>query len=173
MRTIRTHGDGQSSAVADVLQTVLVAEVVSPSERLWLISPWISDIPVIDNRAAAFTALHPTWGHRNVSLVDVLLLLAEPPNTAQITVVTRDETPNTAVLNRLRTSEVGPDRLRVVLDPKVHEKTLVTDRVLLTGSMNFTHGGTTYNQESLSVNADRSAIAQAHIDLEKRHGGPA
>ena len=51
------HSRLTSRQLPDLLQTILVAELIAPSQCLWLVSPWISDIPVVDNTANTFLAL--------------------------------------------------------------------------------------------------------------------
>ena len=41
-----------SRHVADLLQAIFAAEILRPSARMWIVSPWISDIPVLDNTLA-------------------------------------------------------------------------------------------------------------------------
>src|SRR5437660_679004 len=45
----------------ELLGLLLAAEVVSPSRELWVVSPWISNVAVLDNRAADFSGLEPAW----------------------------------------------------------------------------------------------------------------
>ena len=58
--------------VRELLQAIFVGEMLAPSQCLWLVSPWISDIPVIDNRAGAFDALDSSWGPRALRLGEVI-----------------------------------------------------------------------------------------------------
>src|SRR4051794_25409881 len=58
--------------VRELLQAVFVGELLAPSICIWLVSPWVSDIPIIDNRAGAFDALDSTWGPRQVRLLEIL-----------------------------------------------------------------------------------------------------
>ena len=48
MRRITTAGRGQTRILNDVMQNLLVTELLVPSGQLWVLSPWISDIDVID-----------------------------------------------------------------------------------------------------------------------------
>ena len=38
-----------------------MAELLRPSTHLWIVSPWVSDVPLIDNRARQFGTLAPDW----------------------------------------------------------------------------------------------------------------
>ena len=44
------HSTPRRYEIPDLLQTIFAALLLSPSRNLWLVSPWISDIPVLDNR---------------------------------------------------------------------------------------------------------------------------
>ena len=44
-------GQGKAEREAErLLQTILLAELVAPSEVIWLISPWVTDVAILDNR---------------------------------------------------------------------------------------------------------------------------
>ena len=49
-RIIRKSHSHSSGEAADLLAAVLAVEVAMPSTTLWLVSPWISDIPVLTTR---------------------------------------------------------------------------------------------------------------------------
>ena len=65
-RTI--HSRAGFSQIPVLLQALFSAELLVPSRRLWLVSPWISDIPILDNTAAGFSMLGPLWGRSWVRL---------------------------------------------------------------------------------------------------------
>ena len=46
----------------DLLQMLFLSELLAPSRCLWLVSPWISDIPVIDNRIERLSRLRAELG---------------------------------------------------------------------------------------------------------------
>jgi hypothetical protein len=73
---------------------MFVAEVLQPGEEIWLVSPWISNVVLIDNRAGSFDALNPEWGRREIRLADVLVTLMN--QGAQVHIVTRGEASNNA-----------------------------------------------------------------------------
>ena len=56
----------------DLIEAIFASELIRPSQRLWLVSPWISDLPVIDNTSESFSGLDPDWGARPVLLSEVL-----------------------------------------------------------------------------------------------------
>ena len=59
--------------VAESLQAAFASELIAPSRSIWIVSPWISDIQIIDNRAGGFDAvLDASWGQRQVRLAEIL-----------------------------------------------------------------------------------------------------
>ncbi|MBN3959439.1 phospholipase D-like domain-containing protein DpdK [Nostoc sp. NMS8] len=75
------HSRLSSRQIPDLLQTIFVAELIIPSQCVWLVSPWISDIPVIDNTANTFLCLEPSWSRSRIRLSQVLATLAERGTT--------------------------------------------------------------------------------------------
>src|SRR5690242_14504935 len=82
VRVIRSRsGDRQ---LADLLQMVFGAEFILPSRCLWLVSAWVTDVPVLDNRTGAFSSVEPRWPRAQVRLSRVLLALAERGTTVHV-----------------------------------------------------------------------------------------
>ena len=152
--------------MSDVLQAVLVAELLAPSESLWLLSPWISDVPIIDNRGGEFLALLPSEGYRYLSLTDALAAIGS--RGTQVHVVARDLPGNQFVIQRLIASRDRGTSVAVHLRDRIHDKGLLTGRVYLEGSMNFTYSGLANNEEGLTVIEDPDLIARTRLDFEDR-----
>ncbi len=53
----------------------------------------------------------------------------------------------------------------------LHTKGLLTDRALLSGSMNFTYGGFELNDEVISFDVDLQQIAEARINFDRYRNG--
>src|SRR4051794_12469515 len=103
--TSRQIFKGRSRAereVENLLQSILVAELVAPSEVVWLVSPWISDIPVLDNRTGALSGVEPTWGRRRITLVESFMALLRKGTS--IVVAARADDHNQRFVHRLVTS---------------------------------------------------------------------
>ena len=66
-RIIRKSQTRSSTEAASLLASLFAAELICPSECLWLVSPWISDIQILDNQASGFDPLS-RWGPRQVRL---------------------------------------------------------------------------------------------------------
>src|SRR5262249_3825274 len=64
-RVIRKSSAQSSTEVQDLLSGLFSLELIRPSTCLWLVSPWISDVKIIDNTAATFPTL-ARFGQRRV-----------------------------------------------------------------------------------------------------------
>jgi len=73
-RIFKTQTTGVTT-IQELLQTMFVAEVLQPGDEIWIVSPWISNVVLIDNRSGSFDALNPEWGRREIRLADVLVTL--------------------------------------------------------------------------------------------------
>jgi phosphatidylserine/phosphatidylglycerophosphate/cardiolipin synthase-like enzyme len=54
----------------------------------------------------------------------------------------------------------------------LHTKGLVGDDYFLSGSMNFTESGIRLNEESIRLELDPEAVAQARLDFRQTYGAP-
>jgi phosphatidylserine/phosphatidylglycerophosphate/cardiolipin synthase-like enzyme len=166
-RYIHTRfGAGQ---VTDLLQTIFAAELVAPSRCLWIVSPWISDIPVIDNRANTFTTLAGEWERSQVRLAAVLARLLQLGTTVHI--ATRPDEHNSDFLTRLAIlASSNATRLRTHTTETLHEKGILGDGFYLSGSMNITFNGVSFNQEVLNYVTDTETTA-SHRQLFREWWG--
>ena len=164
-RTVRS-GRATGVRIEPVLSTALLAELLSPGQELWLVSPWISDVVVLDNSRGDYDSLVSDALARTYWLSDVLAALAE--SGSLVTVVIRPDGHNERLRDMLRRRVA--DQVRVVEDVDVHEKTLCGENWLLSGSMNFTLRGMQVNDEAMSYRLDPTAAAQARLDFTRRWG---
>lgn len=104
-------GPTQGRAIRDLLQGLFVAEALRPSDPLWILSGWISDIPIIDNRARQFAVVDPDWPIDFIPLSSVLrTMLARGGSLA---VVLRDVDHNKLFIERLRSLRIAyPNRIK-------------------------------------------------------------
>jgi phosphatidylserine/phosphatidylglycerophosphate/cardiolipin synthase-like enzyme len=167
-RYIHTKASGRQ--LPDLLQNIFVAELLCPSRCLWLVSPWVSDIPVIDNRTNGFLAFEPGWVRSQITLSQVLIRLMELGTT--IHVATRADDHNMAILDRMRRM-AEPNQLpfHVHTVQELHEKGILADGFYLSGSMNFTFNGISLNEEVVNFNIDPSVIAENRVRFVTRWGG--
>lgn len=57
--------------IREVLSGIMTGLIVSPQE-IWLVSAWVSDFELLDNRGGDWSVLNPSWGSRTISFLEVL-----------------------------------------------------------------------------------------------------
>ncbi len=158
--------------VRELLQFILLGEILAPGERrLWLVSPWISNVVLFDNRAGGFNAVNPEWIAGEVRLVQVLADLMS--RGAPVGVATSLDAHNDAFIARLEEAalEVGvSDKLDLVRRPSLHTKGLLAQRGLLSGSMNLTYNGLELNDEMVVYDTTPRALAEARLNFDSYLG---
>lgn len=165
IRVIRSrNGDRQ---LPDLLQMVFGAELVLPSRCLWLISPWITDVAIIDNRTNAFASVEPHWARSEIRLSQLLTSLARRGTTVRV--ATRPDPINDSVIARIEVERVPNIIIR--RQENLHEKGLLGDGFYLGGSMNFTTNGVLIGEEAVHFNVDPAVIAESRVVLTERWGG--
>jgi hypothetical protein len=164
---------GRTDELRTLLQNVLAAELTSPSDCLWLVSPWIGDPEILDNRTGLFSSLDPTWPRRFVRMSALLesllvrggtLVVATKPGATQPS--------NVGFLARSERWRRQGMRVRVTEAEDLHEKGLLGNGYYLNGSMNFTTSGVQISQELLVLHTDPATVAANRLALRTRWGGP-
>jgi phosphatidylserine/phosphatidylglycerophosphate/cardiolipin synthase-like enzyme len=154
--------------VRELLQMMLLGEIVSPGgQRAWLVSPWVSNVVLFDNRAGGFVAVNPEWGGREIRLIEVALHLMA--RGTELGIATNFDTHNAAFLEAMRVGaeEAGlADKLLIVQRENLHVKGILLKRGLLTGSMNLTYRGLELNDETVVYDTATRTIAQARLNFE-------
>lgn len=172
-RVVRKSHAQSSGEVLDLLGALFAAELACPSVCLWLVSPWVSDVEVLNNGVGAYDSL-VRFGRRPIRLTEVLVALAV--GGSQVVIATTPDRHNDTFVRRL--SWLGADlqvtdRVRVVVDAtgKLHTKALTGDDYALAGSMNITHNGIHLREEQVELHTEPSYVAQARMDAYDRFGG--
>ncbi|MBE9200065.1 MULTISPECIES: phospholipase D-like domain-containing protein DpdK [unclassified Nodularia (in: cyanobacteria)] len=162
------HSRLSSRQIPDLLQTIFVAELINPSQCIWLVSPWISDIPVIDNTANTFLSLEPSWSRSRIRLSQILATLAEQGTT--IYIATRPDSHNHSFLSALKLRNDGTN-CHIHITEELHAKGILGDGYYLAGSMNFTYNGITVNEEAVIYETLPEIIAEQQVIFANRWGG--
>jgi hypothetical protein len=158
---LRTTAVSRREELADVLQTLMVSELMNPSKPLWIVSPWISDVELLDNRVDQFSGLVPDLSSRWVRLGEILTRAIA--GGGSVVVATRPDDHNMKFVNSFESSVAAVDaseRLTVRFATDLHEKGILTDRLHLSGSMNLTFNGLRRLEEAVQVNADPESVAR-------------
>src|SRR3981081_2843853 len=101
---LQSSTDSRNS-VRELLQIIFSAELLSPSRCLWLVSPWLRDVPVLDNTTGSFMSLCPEFPRAEVRLSRVLReLLARG---SQVVIATRPDSGNRQVIDGIGETDKG------------------------------------------------------------------
>ena len=172
-RRIMTSGQGRMADLEQVHHLLFLMELLAPSSPLWIVSAWLSDVAVVDNRGGELSSIAPGLPARRIGLVEVLTELVS--KGGDVRVVVREDEHNRAVVGQLqqleRRSSAGS--LSVSMRRDLHDKLVVGERLLVEGSMNLTHRGALRNEEGVRVVTETADIATQRHELNRRFGGGA
>jgi hypothetical protein len=161
------HLVGERRSVLDLLQSLMVVELLNPGKELWIVSAWVSDIEVIDNRARQFGTICPEWSIAWVRLSQVLVSLMERGTTVNLCVNQTEH--NSHIIDTLKV--LSPqDRFVARRAAVLHEKGILGTHFTLDGSMNLTYNGVHVNDESLWYRTDPQVVAHRRLELYQRWG---
>ncbi|TDV02653.1 phospholipase D-like domain-containing protein DpdK [Paraburkholderia caballeronis] len=166
-RIFKTQTTGVTT-IQELLQTMFVAEVLQPGDEIWIVSPWISNVVLIDNRSGCFDALNPEWGRREIRLADVLATLMN--HGTKVHIVTRSEASNDAFRSRI--ADVArehdlEDQLAIHIHDQLHTKGILLTRCLLMGSMNLTYYGMVINDEWVEFSLDPHDHGRTRLEFAR------
>jgi phosphatidylserine/phosphatidylglycerophosphate/cardiolipin synthase-like enzyme len=148
--------------IRELLQLMFLSELLSPSERIWIVSPWISDVPVLDNRSGNFDVMNPEWHRREIRLSDLAVQVLS--GGSQLVIVTRPDEHNLGFLDQFteRANELAlMDNVIIEKRESLHTKGILTDNGLLLGSMNLTYSGFELNDEVIEYDISSQRVAEA------------
>jgi hypothetical protein len=157
------YSNAASREIPDLLQSVLAAELIRPSRRLFLASPWVSDITVIRNRSNEFLLLEPQWARKDITFSDVIANLIE--RGTEIYLETRKLDHNERFIKAItqKTSKPFEHNQNYRFNTTLHRKGLLGDNYFLSGSMNFTFNGISILDEFIQYTATPSEVAENRI----------
>lgn len=154
--------------IRELLQMMFLGELLAPSgERAWLVSPWISNIVLFDNRAGGFGTVNPEWGNREIRLIEVMTdLMARGTALGIATSLDVHNNPLVDVVSMAAAERGLTDKLHIVRRQHLHIKGVLLKRGLLTGSMNLTYNGLELNDEMVFYDTTSKTLAEARINFE-------
>lgn len=165
-RSIFKSATSAPEAAREALAAVFAQELLAPSQTVHLLAPWISNIVIFDNSVGSFDGINPEWARREIRLVDVLVAIAA--NDTALDIRVRSESHNKPFHRRLfnALSDAGlQDKCTWNESETLHTKSLLTDHVLISGSMNFTERGISLNEEVITIDFDPQHVAQAKMEF--------
>ncbi|ODV42721.1 hypothetical protein AWV79_24175 [Cupriavidus sp. UYMMa02A] len=170
LRSIFKSATSAPEAAREALAAVFAQELLAPSQTIHLLAPWISNIVIFDNSVGSFDGINPEWSRREIRLIDVLVAVAA--NNTHLVIRVRPDSHNKPFQKRLFSalSDAGlQDKCDWSENETLHTKSLLTDHVLISGSMNFTERGISLNEEVITVDFDPQHVAQAKMEFHD-HG---
>jgi hypothetical protein len=173
-RLIVRTSRGEREEIRDLLESLLAVELILPGQELWLVSPWVTDLPLLDNRSGGYSGLEPSWPKRRISLAEVLAYALRSSPQMTIRIVTRPDVHNTRFCGRLRhLVSLDGNEQRLVIDDQrenLHTKGLAGSRFAFMGSMNFTHNGIEVLEETVQLETQPSRVSQFLVNLHGHYG---
>ncbi|MGY1680620.1 phospholipase D-like domain-containing protein DpdK [Geodermatophilus sp. SYSU D01176] len=163
-RTVRTR-PRNGLAIGDVLTAALLSELCAPSPEFWLVTGWVTDIPIIDNSFRQFDDVLGLESRSTLSLSEVFALLTRQDTHLHVAV--RQDPHNLSFVDRLRRTCVA-DHLHLYSSSELHEKIMIGWNWVLKGSMNFTWNGTQLNEEALDLEVDPANAARQRLEVRTR-----
>ena len=158
--------------IRELIQTMFVGEMLLVGQKIWIVSPWVSNVVLIDNRSGNFDTLNPEWSRREIRLIDVLVALMA--RGCHVAIVTRDDETNRGFINGLRNmSERNAleNQVTIKIHDALHTKGILLSKCLLMGSMNLTYNGLEMNDEWIQFSIDPEDIARTGLEFSKYTAG--
>jgi hypothetical protein len=160
-RVIKTIGRHSPVQLGECLGSLFALELFAPSAEIYIFSPWVSDMPILNNNQGQFRSIVPELTPDWIGLIDLLKMLSERGSAVRI-VCRPEQSQNETFLQALGTAAEYKETDRL------HEKGLITEHFYLRGSMNFTYAGVNLNDESVEITTEPNAVSQAFIGAQQR-----
>jgi phosphatidylserine/phosphatidylglycerophosphate/cardiolipin synthase-like enzyme len=155
--------------IKELIQSMFVGEFLLAGQKIWIVSPWISNVVLIDNRSGNFDTLNPEWGRKEIRLIDVLITFMS--RGCHVVLVTRDKEKTNDIFLTSLIDMAGQhsleDQLTVRFRDVLHTKGILLSKCLIEGSMNITYNGLVINDERITFSIDSEVIAQTRLEFEK------
>ena len=152
--------------IRELLQTMFVGEMLLIGEKIWIVSPWVSNVVLIDNRSGNFDSLNPEWSRREIRLADVLVGLMV--RGSHVVIVTRELDTNLSfikIITELVEEHCLENQLTIKMHEPLHTKGILLSKSLLMGSMNLTYNGIEMNDEWIQFSIDSEDIAKTRLEF--------
>ena len=172
VRRIFRSSSTSNAEIRELLESLFAAELLAPGRCLWIVSPWLTDLELLDNRAGAYAAVDPQWGPRQIRLAE---LLGHLMNLGEhVVIATRPDAHNEQFLRRLDDlvkSSGAEGQLTVHRRAALHHKGFLGDDFYLSGSMNLTFNGVQILEEGVTFETHREATEFARLQFLNDYGG--
>ena len=150
------------------IESLFVTELIHPSNRVWLVSAWITDLDILDNSSRKFSSINPEWPSAGIKLSKVIETFLS--HGTEVICVMNNDIHNEEIASRFSDlKSQHHQQLKVLRDQELHEKGILTDNFTLDGSMNLTYRGININQEFIRYSCDMGVIAQKKLAMEENY----
>jgi phosphatidylserine/phosphatidylglycerophosphate/cardiolipin synthase-like enzyme len=157
------------NAAREVLQSLFAAELLAPSRCVWIVSPWLRDVPILDNSTGAFSMLSPDFPLADVRLSLVLRELLSLGS--DVVIATRPGDGNRQVIDSIEGCPRFETGFTFVERSTLHLKGIVNDRCALLGSMNLTYSGVERLTEMLILETTAPRVQRLRVEFSTEYGG--
>lgn len=154
---------GNAEAIDALLQGLICAELISPSDQLLLECPVLGDMRLLDNQSGDFDDIFPEATPQVLSLTEALAMVTG--RGTQVTIITRPIERSDTFLERVN-RQADPTRLNVHKKDAVHGTTFCGEEWLLTGPLNTVIRDTRTDRGPTAYRVD--AVAATHTLTGKR-----
>lgn len=158
--------------IRELLQLMFLGEYLAPGgDRAWLVSPWVSNVVLLDNRAGGYNSINPDWRQGEIRLTELMTALMA--RGTSLGLATSHDAHNDPFIERLTTAaqeNAVAEKLTVVRRQHLHTKGILVKRGLLTGSMNLTFRGLELNDEVVVYDTVPKTLAEARLNFESYLG---
>lgn len=158
--------------IRELLQLMFLGEYLAPGgDRAWLVSPWVSNVVLLDNRAGGYSSINPDWRQGEIRLAELMTDLMA--RGTFLGLATSHDAHNDPFIERLTTAaqeNAVAEKLTVVRRPHLHTKGILVKRGLLTGSMNLTYRELELNDEVVVYDTVPKTLAEARLNFESDPG---
>mgnify|MGYP000016899391 CR=1 FL=1 len=169
-RQIFLHGALGFRQFKEVLSNLLMGLTLCPDE-IWLVSPWITDFQLLDNRSGDWNSIQPEWGAKFVHMSELLILAVN--SGCKLNLVTTSDEINDNFLKKLTDNIENSEDYNLVVSDQLHTKGLLCSSFFLAGSLNFTYSGTSKNEECIKLDTNTKSISEAKLEFEHHYNsGP-
>jgi hypothetical protein len=169
-RTLHETRHSARNATREVLELALASELLDPGDCLWVVSPRLSNVALLDNTTGAFASLCAEFPRTLIPLENILRELAG--RGTRLVVVTCPEGGARRLISALggHFGSLAGQRLRYLEREELHARGLVGTRFALRGTLNMMDDGAIWLDGPVTFTAEPGDVRELRADFEKEYG---
>ena len=171
LRKVYKKSTTGTSILKELLQNIFVAEFIKPSKKIWIVSPWISEFTLIDNKSGNFDIINPDWRGREILFSDIIIHLLY--GGSKVSIIYRPDIRSDVFVSMLKEKAKENnvfENLTIIQRELKHNKGILTDHGSLSGSMNFTYTGVEISEDLIQYDIDISRVDKDKLEFEEDYG---